>query len=280
MMAEARKLEDDARTILEAVGVHKSFGDLHVLKGVSLEVRRGETVCILGPSGSGKSTFLRCLNLLEQPDEGTIRVANELMGYQRIGTRRFRQLKDSRLWTQRRNIGMVFQRFNLFPHMTALENVCFGPNGGRTRTTPAVRERAMSLLERVGLVDKANTYPAMLSGGQQQRIAIARALAANPSIILYDEPTSALDPELVEEVLEVMKQLSKEGLTTVTVTHEMSFARDVADRIIFMDEGTVVEEGTPAQVFENPKNPRTAEFLRRVTFNQPTHIEEDNEPQH
>jgi polar amino acid transport system ATP-binding protein len=256
---------DSDEAIVVARDINKSFGDLKVLKGVNLQVLKGETVCILGPSGSGKSTFLRCLNLLEEPDSGTISIADQVIGYRKVAPTTYRQLKDSQLWRQRRSVGMVFQRFNLFPHMTALENVCFGPNGGRIKTTPSTRKLALELLDRVGLADKAAAYPAMLSGGQQQRVAIARALAANPTVILYDEPTSALDPELVNEVLEVMKSLSKQGLTSITVTHEMGFARDVADRVIFMDRGVVIEEGTPNEIFDRPQHPRTSEFLQQVS---------------
>lgn len=254
----------DAASLISVRDLHKRYGDHEVLRGISLDVEIGETVCILGPSGSGKSTFLRCLNLLERPNSGTMQINGHLMGYKPLGGTRYRELKEHELWSQRMDLGMVFQRFNLFPHMTAIENVCSGPTGGRTRAPKKVVEHARELLDRVGLADKADAYPAMLSGGQQQRVAIARALAMRPKVMLYDEPTSALDPELVGEVLTVIKDLSEQGLTSVVVTHEIGFARDVADRVVFIDGGVIVEEGEPQQVLRTPRSPRTAEFLRRV----------------
>ena len=233
--------------------LHKSFGSLNVLKGVNQHIKPGEKVVVIGPSGSGKSTFLRCLNLLEQPTGGEI-----IFDGQTITDPR------SDINLIRRRMGMVFQQFNLFPHLTVLKNMTLAPIQTGLMKKEEAEAKAMKLLERVNLVEKAHVYPKQLSGGQQQRIAIVRALCMNPDVMLFDEPTSALDPEMVGEVLEVMKQLAEEGMTMVVVTHEMGFAREVADRVLFMDEGIVMEEGTPAEIFSNPKNPRTQDFLRKV----------------
>jgi len=249
--------------LVRAVNVTKSFHGNEVLKGIDLEVDRGQVVCLLGPSGSGKTTFLRCINQLEDIDGGRIWVDGELTGYEeRAGRLHRRHNKD--IARQRRQIGMVFQRFNLFPHMTALENVFEAPVkvGGASKAD--ARGRGLDLLERVGLGDRCDHYPAQLSGGQQQRVAIARALAMDPKLMLFDEPTSALDPELVGEVLTVMRELAQQGMTMIVVTHEMGFARDVADRVVFMDAGVVVEEGDPAAVIDNPQNERTKTFLSRI----------------
>ena len=245
-----------------AQGVHKHFGRLEVLKGISLEVKPGEVLCLLGPSGSGKSTFLRCINHLENIDAGRLYVDGELVGYRESGDKIY-ELRDAEVARKRAEIGMVFQRFNLFPHKTALENVIEAP----VHVLGTPKEQAIglgkALLERVGLADKFDTYPGKLSGGQQQRVAIARALAMQPQVILFDEPTSALDPELIGEVLEVMRDLAREGMTMLVVTHEMGFARDVADRVIFMDDGVFVEQGPPSQCLANPKDERTRRFLER-----------------
>ena len=249
--------------LVVAEDVRKSFGRLEVLKGIDLEVRRGEVMCVVGPSGSGKSTFLRCVNHLEKLTSGRLWVNGELMGYrQRRG--RLYELRDSEIAAQRSDIGMVFQRFNLFPHLTVLGNIIEAPM--QVKRTPKARatERAMELLERVGLPDKANAYPEQLSGGQQQRVAIARALAMEPSLMLFDEPTSALDPELVSEVLTVLKDLAADGMTMVVVTHEMGFAREVADQVVFMDEGRIIERGAPEQVIDHPTSERLKGFLASV----------------
>ena len=231
----------------------KSFGSLEVLKDINMEVKEGEVVCLIGPSGSGKSTFLRCLNKCEEPTGGVIIVDDyDLMA------------KTSDINKIRENIGMVFQQFNLFPHLSVLQNIMLAPVDRKRMTKEQAEEKAKKLLDRVGLLEKADVYPASLSGGQQQRVAIARALAMEPDIMLFDEPTSALDPEMVGEVLEVMKQLAAEGMTMVVVTHEMGFAREVADRVVFMDGGYIVEEGTPEEVFGNPQNKRTQDFLNKV----------------
>jgi polar amino acid transport system ATP-binding protein len=246
-----------------AEGVRKSFGPLEVLRGIDLQVDPGQVCCLLGPSGSGKSTFLRCVNHLESIDGGRLSVDGELVGYRQKGDRLF-ELREDETARKRADIGMVFQRFNLFPHMTALGNVLEAPV--RVRKVPKAEavERARALLERVGLSDKADAYPAQLSGGQQQRVAIARALAMRPKLMLFDEPTSALDPELVGEVLDVMRSLASEGMTMLVVTHELGFARDVADRVVFMDAGLVVEEGTPQDVLDHPQHARTQAFLGKV----------------
>ena len=233
--------------------LYKSFGKLDVLKGVNQHIKPGEKVVVIGPSGSGKSTFLRCLNLLEQPTAGEI-----IFDGQTITD------PKSDINLIRRRMGMVFQQFNLFPHLTVLQNMTLAPIQTGLMKKAEAEQKAMKLLERVNLVEKANVYPKQLSGGQQQRIAIVRALCMNPDVMLFDEPTSALDPEMVGEVLEVMKQLAEEGMTMVVVTHEMGFAREVADRVLFMDEGIVMEEGTPEKMFTAPENPRTQDFLRKV----------------
>ncbi len=249
--------------ILRAEGVHKRFGRLEVLKGISLEVKPQEVMCLLGPSGSGKSTFLRCINHLEKIDAGRLWVDGELVGYRQEGDK-LHELRDAEVARKRTAIGMVFQRFNLFPHMTALENVIEGPvQVKRVDRTTAVRE-GRELLDRVGLADKVGVYPAQLSGGQQQRVAIARALAMKPKLMLFDEPTSALDPELVGDVLDVMRGLARDGMTMVVVTHEIGFAREAGDTVVFMDAGVVVETGAPREVFDNPQHERTRTFLSKV----------------
>ncbi|WP_439659064.1 amino acid ABC transporter ATP-binding protein [Lentzea sp. HUAS TT2] len=239
--------------MIEVLGVHKSFGSLEVLRGVSLEVAAGEVVVVLGPSVSGKSTLLRTINHLEKVDRGFITIDGALIGYRRRGGK-LHELKEREILKQRRDIGFVFQNFNLFPHLTALENIA----------EVADPVQARHFLERVGLVDKADAYPRQLSGGQQQRVAIARALATRPKVVLFDEPTSALDPELVGEVLDVLRDLACSGTTMVVVTHEIGFAREVADRIVFMDDGVIVEEGTPDQVLDHPVHERTRAFLSKV----------------
>ncbi|KIZ50251.1 MULTISPECIES: amino acid ABC transporter ATP-binding protein [Pseudomonas] len=250
--------------VIQALEVHKAFGELDILKGVSLEVRRGEVVVLIGASGSGKTTFIRCLNHLEDIQGGTIRVNGELMGFrERPDGSRVRD-SERNIARRRRDIGMVFQRFNLFPHMTVLENIIEAPIQVLGVARTAAVEQARALLARVRLSDKADHYPAQLSGGQQQRVAIARALAMKPQAMLFDEPTSALDPETVGEVLQVMKELAEDGMTMVVVTHEMGFAREVADRVVVLHQGELIEEGPPAQVFGNPTHPRTREFLSRV----------------
>ncbi len=250
--------------VIQALEVHKAFGELEILKGVTLEVRRGEVVVLIGASGSGKTTFIRCLNQLEDIQGGTIRVNGELMGFrERPDGRRVRD-SERNIARRRRDIGMVFQRFNLFPHMTVLENIIEAPIQVLGVARAAAVEQARALLARVRLSDKADHYPAQLSGGQQQRVAIARALAMKPQAMLFDEPTSALDPETVGEVLQVMKELAEDGMTMVVVTHEMGFAREVADRVVVLHQGELIEEGPPAQVFGNPTHPRTREFLSRV----------------
>jgi polar amino acid transport system ATP-binding protein len=243
--------------------VHKSFGKLEVLKGIDLEVSRGEVCCLLGPSGSGKSTFLRCINHLEKVDGGRLSVDGRLVGYRQEGEKLY-ELKERETAQARAEIGMVFQRFNLFPHMTALGNVVEAPMRVRRESRAVAAERARALLDRVGLGDKVDAYPAQLSGGQQQRVAIARALAMQPKLMLFDEPTSALDPELVGEVLDVMRGLAADGMTMIVVTHEMGFAREVADTVVFMDGGVVVEQGDPKTVISNPKEERTKAFLGKV----------------
>ncbi len=248
--------------LVKARNVHKSFADLEVLKGIDLDVAPGEVVVVLGPSGSGKSTFLRCINHLESINQGSIEVDGEQIGY-RLHKDRLLQLSNHAIALQRRKIGMVFQQFNLYPHMTALQNIIEAPVGIHGESRKAATENALKLLERVGLSAKADSYPRQLSGGQQQRVAIARALAIKPKLMLFDEPTSALDPELVGEVLATMRDLANQGLTMIVVTHEISFAREAADRVVFMDDGKVVEQGKPEDVIGNPQHPRTRSFLSR-----------------
>ncbi|WUV04598.1 amino acid ABC transporter ATP-binding protein [Actinoallomurus sp. NBC_01490] len=249
--------------MVRAAGVRKRFGHLEVLNGIDLDVAPGEVVVVLGPSGSGKSTFLRCINHLETIDGGSIHVDGELIGFRADGGR-VRHLRKREITRQRREIGMVFQQFNLFPHLTVLQNIVEAPTGVRREPSARAREHALELLRRVGLEEKAGAYPRQLSGGQQQRVAIARALAMRPKLMLFDEPTSALDPELVGEVLTTMKSLADDGLTMIVVTHEIGFAREVADRVVFMDGGLIVESGPPSEVLENPANPRTKAFLSKV----------------
>ncbi|MDT4933380.1 MAG: polar amino acid transport system ATP-binding protein [Pseudonocardiales bacterium] len=249
--------------MVDAQGVHKSFGALNILKGIDLTVGPGQVMCLVGPSGSGKTTFLRCINHLERVNAGRLFVDGVLVGYEQRGDK-LHELHPREAARQRRDIGMVFQHFNLFPHMTALENIIEAPIRVKKRRKQDAVESARKLLDRVGLADKANAYPAQLSGGQQQRVAIARALAMDPKLMLFDEPTSALDPELVGEVLDVMKRLALDGMTMVVVTHEMGFAREVADQLVFMDGGVVVESGPPREVLANPKHGRTKAFLSKV----------------
>jgi polar amino acid transport system ATP-binding protein len=249
--------------MVRAEKVCKSFGALQVLKGVTLEVSKGEVLCIVGPSGSGKSTFLRCINHLEQVNAGRLYVDGELVGYQERGSK-LHELKPREAAKQRRDVGMVFQHFNLFPHRTALENLTEAPIHVKGVKKSAAVARAKDLLDQVGLADKATAYPAQLSGGQQQRVAIARALAMDPKLMLFDEPTSALDPELVGDVLGVMKNLGGKGMTMLVVTHEMGFAREVADNLVFMDGGVIVESGNPREMMSNPKHERTKAFLSKV----------------
>jgi polar amino acid transport system ATP-binding protein len=252
-----------ASPLVRAVNVTKSFHGNEVLKGIDLTVDRGQVVCLLGPSGSGKTTFLRCINQLEDINGGRIWVDGELTGYlEKNGGLHRRTNKD--MARQRRQIGMVFQRFNLFPHKTALENVTEAPIQVAGKPKGEATKRGLELLDRVGLGDRCDHYPAQLSGGQQQRVAIARALAMDPKLMLFDEPTSALDPELVGEVLTVMRELAQQGMTMIVVTHEMGFAREVADRVVFMDAGVVVEEGDPAEIIDNPQHERTKTFLSRI----------------
>jgi polar amino acid transport system ATP-binding protein len=249
--------------MLRSEGVHKRFGRLEVLKGISLEVQPREVMCLLGPSGSGKSTFLRCINHLENIDAGRLWVDGDLVGYRQHGGK-LHELRDKEVARKRTEIGMVFQRFNLFPHMTALENVIEAPIRVKGTNKVMATATARELLDRVGLGDKVDTYPSQLSGGQQQRVAIARALAMEPKLMLFDEPTSALDPELVGDVLNVMRALARDGMTMVVVTHEIGFAREAGDTVVFMDDGAVVETGSPQDVFDNPKHERTRAFLSKV----------------
>ncbi|HEY9267304.1 MAG TPA: amino acid ABC transporter ATP-binding protein [Mycobacterium sp.] len=249
--------------MVKADRVCKNFGALKVLKGVSLEIDAGQVLCLVGPSGSGKSTFLRCINHLEQVNAGRLYVDGEIVGYSERGGKLY-ELHPRAAAKQRRDIGMVFQHFNLFPHRTALENIIEAPIQVKRLSKKKALERGRDLLEQVGLSEKADAYPAQLSGGQQQRVAIARALAMDPKLMLFDEPTSALDPELVGEVLAVMKKLASEGMTMVVVTHEMGFAREVADEVVFMDAGVVVERGDPVEVMSNPQHERTQAFLSKV----------------
>ena len=239
--------------MIDVKNLHKYFGSLEVLKGIDCHIDKGECVCVIGPSGSGKSTFLRCLNLLETPTKGDIVIDDMHLTE-----------KDFDVDAMRKRVGMVFQHFNLFPHLTILANVTLAPIRHKMMTEEQAKEKAMELLNRVGVGDKADNYPAHLSGGQKQRVAIARSLALSPEVMLFDEPTSALDPEMVGEVLEVMKQLAKEGMTMVVVTHEMGFAREVANRVFFMDGGGILEEGTPEQIFDHPQEERTKTFLSKV----------------
>ncbi|MGP3683560.1 amino acid ABC transporter ATP-binding protein [Streptomyces sp. IBSNAI002] len=249
--------------MVKAEGVHKSYGAAHILRGIDLEVAPREVFCLVGPSGSGKSTFLRCINHLERINAGRLSVDGHLVGYRQKGDKLY-ELKDSEVAAQRRDIGMVFQRFNLFPHMTAIENVMEAPVMVKGESKAVARERAVRLLDRVGLGDKGGNYPTQLSGGQQQRVAIARALAMEPKLMLFDEPTSALDPELVGDVLDVMRDLAESGMTMIVVTHEMGFAREVGDNLVFMDGGVVVESGHPREVLGNPQHDRTKAFLSKV----------------
>jgi polar amino acid transport system ATP-binding protein len=249
--------------MVKSEGVHKRFGRLEVLKGIDLEVQRGEVMCLLGPSGSGKSTFLRCINHLEKINAGRLSVDGELVGYREAGDK-LHELHERDVARKRAEIGMVFQHFNLFPHMTALENVTLAPVRVLGLSREEARTRAAELLARVGLSDKLDTYPVALSGGQQQRVAIARALAMEPKLMLFDEPTSALDPELVGDVLDAMRQLARDGMTMIVVTHEMGFAREVADTVVFMDAGVVVESGKPEAVLGSPRHERTRSFLSKV----------------
>ena len=249
--------------MVKAERVTKRFGRLEVLKGVSLEVQQGEVLCVLGPSGSGKSTFLRCINHLEKIDGGRLWVDGSLVGYRMSGSKLY-ELRDADVCRERAEIGMVFQRFNLFAHMTVIENVIEAPIHVQKVSKPEAHRRGTELLERVGLADKLDAYPGQLSGGQQQRVAIARALAMEPKLMLFDEPTSALDPELVGDVLVVMRGLANEGMTMIVVTHEMGFAREAADRVVMMDEGVIIEEGTPEHFFTAPREERTKQFLSKI----------------
>ncbi|MFF7882171.1 MULTISPECIES: ATP-binding cassette domain-containing protein [unclassified Streptomyces] len=263
MTTSATDRPAEREIVLRAIGIRKRFGANEVLRGVDLTVERGEVMCIIGPSGSGKSTLLRSLNHLEEIDAGRVELDGELIGYRQRG-HRYVTLPEKRLAAQRARIGMVFQSFNLFPHMTVLQNVIESPVGVLKQPVAEVKAAALELLARVGLADKADAYPRQLSGGQQQRVAIARALAMKPRLMLFDEPTSALDPELVGEVLDVMQGLAGDGLTMVVVTHEMGFAREVADSLLFMDGGVVVERGHPRDVLLNPQVQRTKDFLSKV----------------
>jgi polar amino acid transport system ATP-binding protein len=249
--------------MVRAEGVRKHYGPNEVLCGIDLEVRNGDVHCIIGPSGSGKSTLLRCINHLEKVDGGRLTVDGHLVGYRQHGDKLF-ELRDREVCAQRSQIGMVFQHFNLFPHMTALENVTIGPIRVKHEAKALAEDRGSLLLERVGLGDKIDCYPNQLSGGQQQRVAIARALAMKPKLMLFDEPTSALDPELVGDVLDVMRSLAKDGMTMVVVTHEIGFAREVGDRVAFMDQGQILESGPPREVLANPREERTRLFLSRI----------------
>jgi len=249
--------------MVKAEAVHKNYGRLQVLRGIDLEVAPREVMCLIGPSGSGKSTFLRCINHLEKIDAGRLWVDGELVGYRQKGDKLY-ELRDREVCQKRSEIGMVFQRFNLFPHMTAMDNVIEAPMKVRGEARLVAEERAHRLLDRVGLADKLDCYPNQLSGGQQQRVAIARALAMEPKLMLFDEPTSALDPELVGDVLDVMRALAEEGMTMVVVTHEMGFAREVGDTLVFMDAGVVVEQGKPREVIADPQHERTRAFLSKV----------------
>jgi polar amino acid transport system ATP-binding protein len=251
------------QVMVDARSVRKSYGSNDVLNGISLTVEQGEVLCIIGPSGSGKSTFLRCLNHLESINGGRIYVNGELMGYRQVGNVLY-EMKSKDIAKARQGIGMVFQRFNLFPHLTALQNIIEAPIGVAGMNPEEAKTLGLELLEQVGLGDKGDHYPSQLSGGQQQRVAIARALAMKPKLMLFDEPTSALDPELVGDVLDVMKNLAKAGMTMIVVTHEMGFAKEVADKVVFIDKGQIVESGAPKQVLDNPQEARTRAFLNKV----------------
>ncbi len=254
----------DRNDEIQIYDLHKSFGQLEVLKGITTTIHRGEVVCVIGPSGSGKSTLLRCVNMLEEPTSGRVFILNEEITD-----------PDADIDGLRTKMGMVFQQFNLFPHLTALQNCTIGPTMVKKQSAAEANQTAQKYLEKVGLGDRGGSFPAQLSGGQQQRVAIARALSMNPELMLFDEPTSALDPELVGDVLSVMRDLANDGMTMMVVTHEMAFARDVADRVIFMDGGVIVEEGKPDDVIGNPQHPRTREFLQRVL--DPTHVHAGDE---
>ena len=251
------------QVMVDAQGVRKRFGRQEVLRGITLQVRAGEVMCIIGPSGSGKSTFLRCINHLEKVDAGRLTIDGQLVGYREQGGKLY-ELRDREVCQRRADVGMVFQHFNLFPHMTALENVTIGPTRVKGEDKATAVERAKQLLGRVGLAEKLDAYPRQLSGGQQQRVAIARALCMRPKLMLFDEPTSALDPELVSDVLDVMRSLADDGMTMVVVTHEIGFAREVGDSLVFMDEGLVVEAGPPKEVLASPRQERTQVFLSRI----------------
>jgi polar amino acid transport system ATP-binding protein len=244
-------------------GLHKRYGSVEVLHDVALDVAQGQVACLIGPSGAGKSTLLRCINHLERPERGRVSVSGDLVGYRRVGSA-LHEMNEAQICDARTRIGMVFQQFNLFPHMTALQNICLAPVVASHRDRKLVKASAMELLGRVGLEHKAGRYPAQLSGGEQQRVAIARALAMEPMLVLFDEPTSALDPELVGEVLSVMTDLARSGMTMVVATHEMQFAREVANQVVFMDEGRIVEQGPPSELFTSPREERTRAFLSRV----------------
>ncbi|MCX5389812.1 amino acid ABC transporter ATP-binding protein [Streptomyces sp. NBC_00094] len=256
-------VSEAATAKVEIRSVHKNFGPLHVLRGIDLDVRAGEVTVVLGPSGSGKSTLLRTINHLEKVDSGTVSVDGTLVGYRRSGNKLY-ELREREILKQRTRIGFVFQNFHLFPHLTVLENIVEAPVSALKRPRADAEAAARKLLARVGLADKAESYPKQLSGGQQQRVAIARALALEPGLLLFDEPTSALDPELVGEVLDVIKDLAASGTTMIVVTHEIGFAREVADTVVFMDEGRIVEQGPPAEVLDSPRHERTRAFLSKV----------------
>lgn len=257
-------MTEDTRPMVVAHGVEKSYGHRPILKGLTISVPRGGVLCIIGRSGSGKSTLLRCINHLEKVDAGRILIDGVLMGYREGGDGKLHELRERELARQRAAVGMVFQDFNLFPHMTAMQNIVKAPHLLKAESKEQVSEHARQLLERVGLADRARAYPGQLSGGQQQRVAIARALAMRPKVMLFDEPTSALDPELVGDVLDVMRALAADGMTMVVVTHEIGFARDVADAVVFMDDGQVVEEGEPRAILTAPQHERTKSFLKTV----------------
>lgn len=262
MSQSTTRHDTEASILVRAHNVHKSYGEHEVLKGIDLDVHKGETIVILGPSGSGKSTFLRCINHLETMQAGSIMVGEDQIGYQLKGNKLF-HATPSVLAQQRKNIGMVFQQFNLYPHLTVMQNIIEAPVGVHGEKRQHAEAYAYELLERIGLVEKANSYPRQLSGGQQQRVAIARALAIKPKLMLFDEPTSALDPELVGEVLAVMKNLAAQGLTMIVVTHEIGFAKEAADRVVFMDYGKIIEQGPPNEILVSPKQERTKAFLNR-----------------